>query len=246
MSAVSILTIGHSFIARFKSDIWAEVRQTSSTVQEVTMLDREGIVPFYYGRSGLLISQISEYYHYIEKHRPQIVMIDVGSNDIGDHLVTPEKYATNIVNEAKNILGMHGVKLVVLCYAVMRNKVVYSIKPLEVLNTDIATFNHHILKNSRKNIKIIRWIHRGFNVLDEVVSMDGIHPDTTYGKKKYKKSLFAACKMTYKEMEDREHKTAAQIKRQIKRRRHQKIQQSIADLKAKHALKAELAAKTAV
>ena len=171
------MTLGHSFVSRFKQKIWGEAKRTSRSIQQVTAMDEEEIVPYYFGISSLKICDIPELHHHTGKHSPQIVVLDIGTNDIGDHLVTPEMYASNLVKQAEKILEMQSVQFVVLCYGIMRNKVIKSIKPLEVLNDDIKIFNHHLLKHSRNNMKMMRWIHRGFDSLDETLSLDGIHPN---------------------------------------------------------------------
>lgn len=232
-----ILVLGHSYVKRYERDMKKEARFNDSSLKSAAgFTENDMITPWFCGEPGGKVSELLiDHESSIIRYHPHIVIIDMGINDVSNHLIFPEYVAENLVKHAETILeNFTEIEIIVLCYVLRRDRMSRSIKPVDAYNLDVDTFNHEILRQTRKNIKILRWKHVGLKTLTTEVSSDGVHPDTFIGKLRYKKSIYAACKMARNEMLRRRTLSKTQIRKMQKLRRTEKKKKGIEKLKAKY------------
>jgi len=72
----------------------------------------------------------------------------------------------------------------------MNNK--YVNKPIQSYNTEVDSFNHEMISILQPLESMAFWKHKGFLHTEVPYTTDGVHPNTSSGKKKYRRSVTAA------------------------------------------------------
>ena len=133
------------------------------------------------------LHQVMQYYN------PDVVILDIGGNDLDRHGNSgkPSYVGESIITLMDTLKEGYNVGLIVWCQALNRGKCRQ--KTILDYNTDVHDLNgimkHRIEEAGHTHIY---WTHRGFwKVPLEDWTSDGIHPNTTSGRKKY---IISVCK----------------------------------------------------
>lgn len=209
-NTLQIALIGHSFVARVTRKYF-QVFKCWKFEEALERLIRSSIKCTVAGLSGGKIGDLENIRSKIAHVHAEIVMIDIGSNDLCDNIL-PVEAAIDLRFYLRNLLKNNKeIKLLVICHALHRDVVSkYSHKELDKYNQDIDDFNHFVVKMTRNNPKMVHWHHQGLAHPIEATSSDGVHPDTKNGRIKYLQSITEACVFAKKEMQTRSAITKTQ------------------------------------
>jgi hypothetical protein len=159
---VGVLVIGHSFVSRFRRYVKDIARDNKTTKQDVMGLSEDKVVPWFKGQGGAFIDDLSQMARELidnpktpnEGKLPNIIMVEIGQNDICMKGKTPVEIATELVREAKKLLlDFPTAKLMVICQVTIKTEKIYESnqhkytdKTLDELNEDIRQLNHEVYK----------------------------------------------------------------------------------------------------
>ena len=150
------------------------------------------------GMRGATIQQLSQFTPQLVTLKPTILIIDLGSNDLSafhhghsDIMKLTSRYYESILK----LLKASGASLAYICSCLPRNANIARQTPQQFLQS-MHTFNTSMKAYCCTNNKLIFHTHKGF-INDpnrqplpiSTWSRDGIHPNTSYGREHYKKSV---------------------------------------------------------
>ena len=131
----------------------------------------------------------------INSFNPDLVIIEIGSNDLGSQIVCPEQLARQVVNFASFILNIYSVKRVVLGSVIPRRNLGV---PHNDYNNNVHRFNDAVTRLTASVPGVQQWKHRGFtNPERDIFHHNGIHLNF-YGNGAFACSLkraILACKI---------------------------------------------------
>jgi len=180
------LFIGHSFINHLKPFI-----ASGSPVMNVVNLnlDPQYFVNTLVGRSGATAGgrrSIQSALHVIDQINPNMVFLEIGSNDLCDENREPMHISVDIVSLARFIKIGYGISCVVIGKILPRTHRV----DMNAYNIRVGATNRHIRHLASQELGIYTWRHRGFsNPTINPFHTDGVHLNKTHGIPKYIRSL---------------------------------------------------------
>ena len=200
---IKILMLGHSFVKRLRNGIldYMVALDGEENFQETLQVDGCGIIPYFYGKSGAMVSHLPQLTKETLKQFPSILIVDIGQNDLCWLKNDPQTVATDLYTEIQLMLYTYeNLELVAICYATEKRKMKKGDKSLEKVNEHVHMFNMALLRLTRRDKRIMRWLHKGCTKPTETHSTDGTHPNTGYGFWRYLRSISALCKAAKKQM----------------------------------------------
>lgn len=189
----TILVLGHSFIARLQ-----DFMDSNSELRNMNF-DPQGKMVFLRGFRGGKVKQIKDFgLRTVQQLRPDIVLLQIGSNDLCNPELSVRDVAKNIIEIVLILIFMHGVTKV----GVMQ--ILHRVPPKRLVKyaIDTAWFNdrcdtlNKFLDDyfAHDNVPGARfWRHSGFwspKCQSEVYDSDGVHLNNT-GYIKYYRSVRA-------------------------------------------------------
>lgn len=218
-----ILIIGHSFVNRLKNKLNSLARYNSTSIREEMDLARSNISPWIHGKPGACIKDIPTLKQQTEKNcNPDIIVLDIGQNDLCATTLTAAENAQQLVIQAKLLLSTGKVKMVMLCQVTYKTKLKKSTKDYAQFLDDVDEFNYYIMKLTRKEHRIVTWKHKGMKDPEKDFTVDGTHPDTDHGLQKYRNSIMAACRAGKNMMEERETMSKTALKKLTTKRKKER------------------------
>jgi lysophospholipase L1-like esterase len=148
-------------------------------------------------RPGMLINQLNTFLDEISVIKPDVVLIDIGGNDVDNGRIPVKNMAMQLFDFCKSLQRVCGVKVVVVMEVTFRNRVCKGTwADAQMLNKAIRDFNSACksLCGTRKDQQsTIRFCHHAGMVLDwqQYVHRDGVHLNEA-GMGKYVKSIRSA------------------------------------------------------
>jgi len=134
--------------------------------------------------------------HTVSLIQPDFVIIDVGTNDLAAG-ATPLSVASTLFEVCTSLILHHAVLHVTLCSALYRDSNIHTTPQLFKHNVNL--FNTILSDLCFVDPQIDYHTHRGFWASPiEEWSRDGIHPNTSVGRQKYKTSIRSAVYNTLK------------------------------------------------
>ena len=137
---------------------------------------------------------------------PQIIVLDLGTNDLSNPVNTPESVAHSLYSLGKHILFSFGVKRVIVIQILQR------CRPTQLVcyRVDVGWFNERADKANRLLSVLLKdcpglvyWKQKGLwqhDALQQAILPDGVHLSFT-GNKKYFKNIRAAVVSAKKELQ---------------------------------------------
>jgi lysophospholipase L1-like esterase len=124
----------------------------------------------------------------LQRYSPDFVILEFGTNDIVNG-ADPLNIATTIIDIANNLINQYGVHQVFVCSILYRSHKLHGMDPLHFKSQAIKVNSY--LRNMCADERYLAFHnHRGFwEAPIHVWSRDGVHPNTTQGRKKYLGSI---------------------------------------------------------
>lgn len=176
-----VYIFGHSFIRRLNLFIaYVPALQNLGLDHTVFNIDC-------YGISGLKLTQRVRLHSKEEcMVGKDLVVLDIGSNDLCDSICHPEQFALDLVSFSTYLVEGLSVKTVAISQILWR-----SIEPFPGYNDKVVQTNiaiQDVLRTS--DYPIIFWKHRGmWNPPQDIFINDGVHLSNVIGYPKYVRSL---------------------------------------------------------
>lgn len=190
-----ILILGHSFISRLK--IFASKRPHHSVDLNMGLNPNNEKVLMEGFPGGNLQTMKTRGMKVVHRFNPQIVVLQIGSNDLCNHTNTVQDVARGIIELAITLKFSHGIKKVCIL------QVLHKVPPKKRTRhqVDITWFNercdelNRFLGNYFKDNKVENisfWKHQGFWLPSNkrlVYTDDGTHLNESHGYPKYYQSI---------------------------------------------------------
>jgi len=163
MAPLRVLIIGHSFIRRLHQ--FARLNNSSDCDMNISP-DQATIK--WHGIGGRTIPKtIRHDLHVVESFRPDIVIVQLGTNDLADH--TPLRVGSVIEEFVRLLHDSYGVTIVCVCQTIRRE----SAKPF---NKKVDMLSKYLKVVLEPIPYAIFWGHRGFwKSPHNVYTSDGVH-----------------------------------------------------------------------
>ena len=140
------------------------------------------------GQRGAKVGDIMPLYRSANLSSADCVLLDVGSNDLASG-ESPLNVAAGILHAARRILKDHHVKHVAVCSILYRERAIGQMSAANFQDLVHKT-NTYLRTFCSQDNSIHYHTHRGFwTEAVKTWSKDAIHPNSTKGREKYKKSL---------------------------------------------------------
>lgn len=179
--AAKVIIFGHSFVKRLKFFI-----------QSQDEYDNLGLSPLSYnvaclGAGGLKLSDRRRMHAKDRSlQNSDLVILELGSNDLCDPNYHPEDFARHLIAHAKYLTTGLGVRTVVICQIIKRRT-----EPYVGYNDRVVAANQSLVSLIDTCLDpIVFWRHRGvWNSSSDIYAADGIHLSNDVGYKKYLRSM---------------------------------------------------------
>lgn len=175
--------VGHSFVRRF--GVFLQADDSNCNLG----LDIRKYKVTLHGFGGLSLHQQGRL-HSVDARLAgaDLVVVDIGSNDLCDRLYRPEQFALDLIVYAKFLLESVSVRKVVICQQLLRRE---DVTPYPEYNAHIVEANIELrTRIEESNCPIFFWKHIGmWNSSVPVLGQDGIHLSMESGYPKYLRSL---------------------------------------------------------
>ena len=182
-----VLLLGHSFVRSLKdylhpshpfSDLAPELRTSDMSSLQI------------HGISGAFItnpSHISEFLHILSQENFDMLILDIGTNDLAAG-IPPLIVAVEIIKFLEKVLKSQSNLHVMVCSVIPRSSRLNSSE--SNFKSNIVNYNTYLRNMCSVNSSIHYWKHKGFWA-DPVSywSRDGIHPNSRIGRKRYCTSI---------------------------------------------------------
>lgn len=124
----------------------------------------------------------------ILRQRPTYLIVNIGTNDLASG-ICPLEVASTIVDCVHTIIRDWDIKHVYLCSALPRTTRIGQNTQAQFQEL-VYRFNHYLQTLCETEHNITYWLHRGFSKIPVAQwSLDGIHPNSTHGRQKFKSSM---------------------------------------------------------
>jgi hypothetical protein len=195
-----ILMLGHSYVKNFEREQERFMNHLDITLDESMNLDGEGIVLSFMGEGGKLVDDLYDMGQEAVEMLPQIVIIELGQNDMCWRKNNPGETANKLYEEVCFLFEtMMYLRLVVVCQSLQKWKMMKGNLKLKTVNKHIVEFNQKFYQLSKGDPRIIRWRHKGLEKLTPKTSKGGTHANTCGGHFLYQKSISGLCKHAKRE-----------------------------------------------
>lgn len=169
-SKPKVLILGHSFVRRFKTFVY---QGGDRRVKRDLHLSRSAGV-FFQGVGGRTVDKLSALdLHCVQRLKPDIVILEIGSNDLCQPGVKPETVGSNIETLVHILHNQYQVKYIMVCQVINRATI-----PREVhcYNERVAILNQY-LSVVLETLEFVQfWCHKGLRKPNiPVICGDGVH-----------------------------------------------------------------------
>ena len=190
---MNVLILGHSFVKSIH-DHFAGPDNTINARNLCYRFNVEGLVSkiYLHGIRGATVTgNFNIPSSLIEDISPQIIILELGSNDLVEDR-SIESIASSLVTLAEELSGRKGVISVIICGVLFRKELRGKSKQLKELN---SVLNFRADQNKKLNFHEHKFLKK--EALQKI-SRDGIHPNTSLGRKLYIKSISWALHNTFR------------------------------------------------
>ena len=194
----NILITGHSFIRRYHNYLNHSQLPQYLDLSNCLGLPEEHIS--IEGKGGLKADKkgITSITNHVRDTEPDIVLLELGTNDIADsaatHFMSPQEQVSHLIIQIHIIcseLFRYGVKKVIVCEVIEWRRFQGN-TTLQEFNIKRDLYNKALQFLSKQNLNIIVWQHQKKIIRDlkeGTISMDNIHITTDNGFHLYNFSL---------------------------------------------------------
>ena len=220
---VKVAILGHSFISRLGNEMSKRSKRNDHTLQEEFNLRGSRILPYIDGQPGARIEYITELSNLCAAEFPQIIIVDIGQNDLCWSYNTPKELAIQLYSHIKLMFETHDtLELVAICQVTYKTKLLISDKLLGKFCQDVDEFNYQMLRLTRNDFRIMRWKHRGLSEPTKPFTTDGTHPNSISGFWKYLKSISSLCRDAKIKMLERRNQSKNALRQKYRKQRTMK------------------------
>ena len=188
-----ILLLGHSFISHFKRFLKTNLNTFSYSIN----LNPREVMVQYASCPGATVEKLERTcMSDVEDFEPDVVVLQIGTNDLADPTCTPEKLVKKITGLVRTLLTTYKVKYVAVLQILHRFP---SSRPTRH-KVDVPTFNkkvddaNDLLTKSLSGVPGCRfWRHKGFWGAHQraTIANDGVHISQSFGQRRYFYSIRA-------------------------------------------------------
>lgn len=191
--AVKTLILGHSFVSRFKAFLREHQGQFSYSLN----LSPQQCMVQYAGYPGGMVPGIrSGKLETVSDFEPQLIVLDLGTNDLCNPANTPDSVAQSLYILSKHLIHTMGVKTIVVM------QILHHCRPSRPVRypVNVEWFNDRVDQTNRllhvlfSKEGLVFWKHKGLweeNALRQAILPDGVHLSAG-GYRKYFKNIRAA------------------------------------------------------
>ena len=189
--------LGHSFVRRLHDAIACEDHDVAHRAPDSLRVDRLFSRIDIFGRSGYTVSELRHDVLAAGQQRPDLVIINCGSNDLCQERCDVEQVARELMSYADYLRISFGVRLVMLMGVIWRTRC-HGVSSF-VFSARAAELNRRPRDMSENRRGVLYMNMRGFWSPDgsselpvSAYSSDGIHPGpdpTTHGFRKYRRNI---------------------------------------------------------
>ena len=187
------LLLGHSFVNNFKKFIRSNPSEFNFTLN----LDPKEVMIQFSGSPGANVESLkSSQLSIVEDFEPELVILDIGTNDLCFTNADPIKLASTIDNLVDTLIRDYHVQHVVVIQILHR---FHPSRPtrrhidIKKFNKDVDTCNELLAEklSGKENCKL--WWHKGFWGANRrrMIDSDGVHFSKPIGQRKYYYNLRA-------------------------------------------------------
>ena len=186
-SVLKTLILGHSFVRHFKNFIKSRMPDYNFTLK----LDPREVMIQYSGKSGatvgsLRLCQLPD----VKDFEPQLVILDIGTNDLSHPSGNPEKLALDIEKLVDTLLKDYNVQHVVVIQILHRFRTSRPSRRLiniDKFNSDADICNQLLAEKLSQYRNCQFWWHKGFWGASQrsMIDTDGVHLSKAKGQRKY-------------------------------------------------------------
>ena len=166
-SKTTTLILGHSFVRRFK-----EYVSKGNDDRVKRDLDLHITNMHIYGVGGRTIQKLIKYdLHMLSTVKPDIVILELGTNDLASNGKCPDELATEMITLVDIIHSHFGIKHVVVCQVIERAR-----PPTPTFNANVVILNDNLQRLLRCVPHASFWHHRGLRQPTvNIFVKDGVH-----------------------------------------------------------------------
>ena len=172
-SPVRVLIVGHSFVRRIDQFL----SQKYIGFNHNFTLDRSLQHVKLVGKGGASVDDILPMFLANIDFSPQIVVIDIATNDLHSNTLPPHKLAQQVFNITKRLISRHGVQRVIVLEALPRTQFgLYGAPPS--FNTKVAQYNtmiKNLVVQTGNAGLVCFWFHKGLPSQIHKFILDGCH-----------------------------------------------------------------------
>jgi len=178
-STKKALILGHSFVRRLKEFV---IRDTKHQFCD-TLNIADACSVAWHGIGGRTIEKINLFDRaIISSIKPDILLLEIGSNDLCPVYSKPKTVASDILQFVKSYHDDLHVKIIIVCQICKRSK-----SPHAKYNDNVSAANNYLKLALSKTEYAIFWRHRGLsNPTGNIFARDGIHLNGLGNKALYK------------------------------------------------------------
>lgn len=191
MASMRVSVFGHSFVRRLgdyaRCESWENLR-----------LDTNEFDVRFFGLGGSNVRTVQQNLGDISEYQPEIVFVQIGSNDLCKIDCEPEKLALDIISLANLLCEGYDVNRVIVGQILKRQEPssFHARRFWHHMQISLETYNERVIQTNRllesyieKYPKMVYWRHRGFwHQEKRMICADGVHLNSD-GLHKYAYSI---------------------------------------------------------
>ena len=144
-------------------------------------------------KAGAYLPKLKKMFKEAKAIKPDIVIIEIGSNDLTRVHPSPQRLALEVVQELQRwTSNIPEIKKIVICQITNKGELLDAEKDCDTFNDDVECYNQELCCMIRHENRIIHWRHKRLYRNFDDASDDGTHLDTIEGKRRYKISIYGA------------------------------------------------------
>ena len=169
-----VLIMGHSFVHRFHKFL---AQGSDRRVRLDLNLSRSAHIKFY-GVGGRTVDKLSKFdLSVVGRLKPEIVILELGSNDISPSEARPERVGSTIESLVQLLHAQYGVKFIVVCQTINR---AFCPRSTPSYNDRVALLNRYLSVVLETLPFAAFWCHKGLRKPNvPILCRDGIHLNHT-------------------------------------------------------------------
>ncbi len=187
---------GDSFVSHLEAFIGVESQKDDSIIKENLGLDPDSVMITWHGVGGRTVRKFLEFdLPGIADLNVEAVVMQIGSNDLCDHDMTPEILLERVQLELLPHLHHKGIQVVMLCQVLRRKSPPRSGLPLEIYNSRVDTFNKLLESTFSEHYLAHYWPHISIfscGKVNRIWRHDGVHLNWQHGQKPFYRSVRGA------------------------------------------------------